>query len=126
MTLPFSRLFYRSADEEPDRTIARAVEEMRRKTEAHVGRWHMDQSRWAIDMGAGTITFTNPRDRKVVAPVQVIGTFYTRDRTWLWRWDHPWVEPTRARHAGLARRFGERYQLARFTTRKIESSEDEA
>ena len=126
MALPFTRLFRRTEDGEPELTLARSMEDLRAKTEAADGLWHLGEASWAVDFDTGIITFTNQHGQKITAPVQVIGSFNTDDSTWLWGWDHPSVSAPQAADARRARDFGERYQLERYTTRKIESSEAEA
>lgn len=123
---PFARLFGAQHDGEPDLTLARAMEDLKAKTAVHNSTWRLPESRWAADLEQGTITFTNKLGWTITAPVQVIGTFNSKDSTWLWGWDHPSVSEPLAAHARLARAFGERYRLDRYTTRKIESSEPEA
>jgi hypothetical protein len=81
--------------------------------------------RWAVDLDAGTISFSN-EGLIVTAPVQVIGTYNTRDGTWLWGWDHPSVTPQTAEAAKLLHAYGIRHGLERITTRKISCSEEEA
>lgn len=127
MALPFPKPFHRTHDGEPELTLARAMEDMRAKTGAHIAMWGLDESSWAADLDLGTITFTNPKRGLIVtAPVQVIGTFNTLDNSWLWGWDHPSVPEPLAAEARLARSFGEKYDLPRFTERLFESSTDEA
>ena len=123
---PFLRIHAAQHDGEPDLTLNRSIAEMRLKTEAHVGTWGLDRASWAADLELGTIIFTNKKGLKITAPVQVIGTFNTKDSTWLWGWDHPSVSEPLAAHARLAHDFGEKYRLERYTTRKIVSTETEA
>ena len=80
---------------------------------------------WAVDLEAGTITFTSAT-RMVTAPVQVIGTYNSLDGTFLWGWDHPSIPEPRRADARLARRFGELQNLPLFTTRMVECSEAQA
>ncbi|MCW3835293.1 DUF6882 domain-containing protein [Sphingomonas canadensis] len=122
----FGMMFGARDDAEAEATLLRAMEELKAKTAAHDATWHLGESHWAVDMETGRITFTNRRGMEIVAPMQVIGTFNTRDDTWLWGWDHPSVPEPLAEHARLARAFGEKHGLERYTTRKIVASEAEA
>lgn len=80
---------------------------------------------WSVDLDAGAITFTSAT-KIVSAPVQVIGTYNTRDRTFLWGWDHPSVPEPRRADARIARRFGQLHNLPLFTTRMVECTEEQA
>ena len=110
--------------EEPRLTLERATNELRMKTEAHVGMWGLDDASWTADLEAGTIEFLNRKGMRITAPMQVVGTYNTEDGTWLWGWDHPSIPPSAAANARLAREFGEQYGLNEYTTRKIECGED--
>jgi hypothetical protein len=114
------------AMEEPDLSFARAIEGLNVQTAFHDQTWRAGNSQWAVDLELGVITFTNPDGWVITAPVQVVGTYSTKDGTWLWGWDHPSVpEPARvASHK--VRAFGEQYGLDVLTTRMVELTEDEA
>lgn len=116
----------RMTDAQIDAVFARAKAELEAKTGVHVGSWHMDGARWDADLEAGTITFTNQRNWKIRAPMQVIGTRSLADGTFLWGWDHPSVPAPLAAHARLVKAFGEGQRLNMLTTRKIVASEAEA
>lgn len=112
---------------EPELTFARAAEEMRLKTEAAMGMWGLGQGGdWGADLETGIITFNTAKGYRVTAPLQIVGTLDTTDGSWLWGWDHPSAPPPIDAHAQLARDFGERHGLARFTTRQIAASEEDA
>jgi len=62
----------------------------------------------------------------VTAPVQVVGTYSTKDGTFMWDWDHPSI-PDPARIASQAvQTFGVKHGLDVLTTRKVAISEEEA
>lgn len=113
----------RMQDGDVDAVFDAATEELRLKTEAHVGSWQSDKASWSVDLDAGQIEFRNPKGWVIAAPVQFIGTFLTTDSTFLWGWDHPSApEPVRD-HARLVRAFGETQGLKALTTRMIETTE---
>nr|WP_199044461.1 DUF6882 domain-containing protein [Dyella sp. ASV24] len=112
---------------EPDLTIARANNEMQMRTQAAIDMWGLDTAVWDVDLEVGTITFTHAEKQLVVtAPVQVVGTLNTEDGSWLWGWDHPSVPTPLGEHAQRVRDFGEQYELAALTTRKIAASMEDA
>ena len=105
--------------------LARSIEELRLKTEAHDGMWHIGESSWAVDQDVGTIVFTN-QVFTVTAPVQIIGTYNTNDGTWLWGWNHPSVLPPLQEHARQVYEYGRANGIERLTTQKLACSENEA
>ncbi len=110
----------------PDIFIARSREEAGLRTETMSQLYKIGRGgRWDADLEAGTITFVN-EGLIVTAPVQVIGTYNTKDSTWLWGWDHPSVPSKTAESAKLLLAYGKRHGLERVTTRKIACTEDEA
>jgi hypothetical protein len=113
--------------EPPDLVIARGKADLEAKTEIAVGLFGIGDAdtRWSVDLDAGTITFSNPR-KVAIAPVQVIGTYNTVDGTWLWGWDHPSVSKVRGEAAAQVRAYGLKHDISDFTTRKIACSEEDA
>src|SRR5437899_97535 len=79
--------------------VNQAVEELRLKTAAHDGAWRLGEADWNVDQDAGTIVFTRPGGPTATCPVQIVGTYNTRDGTWLWGWDNPSVAPDLQQHA---------------------------
>jgi len=106
--------------------LAQSMEELRAKTEAHDGTWHLGKADWDVDQSTGQIVFTAPGGITATCPVQIIGTYNTDDNTWLWGWDHPSVEPALQEHAALVRDYGEQNGIEKLTTRKLHCSEGEA
>ncbi len=60
------------------------------------------------------------------ADVQIVGTYNTRDGTFMWGWDHPSVVAPLRNHASLAKEFGEEHRLSKYTERIVRCSEDDA
>ena len=108
---------------EPELTIERAKNEMGLRTQGNIEVWGQDEASWSVDLDEGWIEFLNQKGQRITAPVQVVGTYNTKNGTWLWGWDHPSVPEPCAKDAKLAREFGERYGLEEYTTRKIECDE---
>jgi hypothetical protein len=106
--------------------VTQSMEELRLKTAAHDGTWHIGKANWAVDQTTGQIVFTTPGGITATCPVQIIGTYNTADNTWLWGWDHPSVEPALQEHAAMVRDYGEQHGIEKLTTRKLHCSEDEA
>ena len=75
-----------------DKLLAQSMEELRLKTQAHDGTWHLSEADWSVDQDEGQIVFDH-KGTSATAPVQIVGTFNTEDSTWLWGWEHPAVVP---------------------------------
>ena len=104
---------------DPGPTIERSMNELRLRTEAHIGTWGLDEASWSTDLQEGTIEFLSPKGLRITAPMRVVGTYNTEDGTWLWGWDHPSVPKALTDHARQARAFGETHGLVEYTTRKV-------
>lgn len=95
--------------------LEKAMNGLAAVTTAHQNTWHIDKAAWNVDQDAGIIVFTTPNMR-AEAPVQIIGTYNTKDGTWLWGWDHPSVVPALAEHARQMLQYGQEHGFARLTT----------
>lgn len=112
---------------DPNLYIQQAIEGLRTQTTMHSATWHLgDEENWAADQGNGRIEFTFADGTVAEADMQIIGTYNTLDGTFLWGWDHPSVEEPLRAHAKLARDFGKKHKLSKYTERTIECTEDEA
>jgi hypothetical protein len=111
--------------ETPSLVFARGKSELEVKTEIAKRLYGLGDGDWSVDLNAGTITFTNTKTI-ATAPVQVIGTYFTGDGTWLWGWDHPSVPDQSAVAAKAMLAYGKRHGIANITTRKVAISEDDA
>ena len=108
-----------------DALRAKAMQQLRLQTTLQDRFMNLGAAAWAVDLAAGTITFTSEQQR-AVAPVQVVGSLNLVDGTWLWGWDHPSVPEPLAEHARAVRAYGEQHGLERLTTRLIPATADEA
>jgi hypothetical protein len=106
--------------------LAQSMEELRLKTTAHDGSWHIGDAAWAVDQGERTIVFTTPQGIVATAPVQIIGSFNSDDGSWLWAWDNASVVPELQTHASTVYHYGEARSIDRLTTPKFDSSMEEA
>ncbi len=108
-----------------DALRAKAMQQLRLQTTLQDRFMNLGTAAWAVDLAAGTITFTSEQQR-AVAPVQVVGSLNLEDGTWLWGWDHPSVPEPLAEHARAVHAYGEQHGLERLTTRLIPATADEA
>ena len=106
--------------------VAQSVEELRLKTAAHDGTWHLGEASWDVNQDRGTIVFDCPGGITATCPVQIIGTYNSLDGTFLWGWDHPSVVPPLQEHAKKVRAYGEEHGIEELTTRKVSCTEERA
>jgi len=112
---------------DPSVFIKQSVEGLRTQTSTHAATWHLGaEANWAADQDAGLIRFTFKDGTIAEADLQIVGTYNTLDGTFLWGWDHPSVAEPLRKHASLAKEFGEKNGLPKFTERKVKCSEDDA
>jgi len=106
--------------------VARSMEELRLKNEAHSNAWGLGTlDRWDMDQDDGRLVFTS-KTVTATAPAQIIGTYNPESGTWLWGWDHPSVVPPLREHAGRVRDYGQQHGIATLTTRMVECTEADA
>lgn len=104
-----------------------SIEELRIKTRGHVEAWGLDKiGRWDLDQDAGELAFTFDDGLRAVAPAQVIGTYNSEDRTWLWAWDNPSVDEKLKKDALKVRKYGEEHRIERLTKSKWVGTEEDA
>jgi hypothetical protein len=104
-----------------------SIEELQVKTEGHVKMWGLDRiERWDLSQDSGQLVFTLPDDLKAAAPAQIIGTYNTEDKTWLWAWANPSIEDKLKGDALKVRKYGEEHHVKKLTQRKWSGTEDDA
>ena len=104
-----------------------SVEELRLRTEAHIGGWGLDKvSRWDLDQDAGSLTLLKPDGIKAVAPAQIIGSLDTRDNSWLWAWDNPSIVDNLKVDVLKVKAYGDTHKIDELTSATWIGSEDEA
>jgi len=107
--------------------IQQSLEGLRVQTAAHTATWHLgEEENWAADQDTGRISFVFADGTVAEADMQIVGTFNSENGTFLWGWDHPSVVEPLRKHAKLARQFGLDNDLAFYTERMVEWTEDDA
>jgi hypothetical protein len=104
-----------------------SLEELQLKTQAHVKAWGLDKvGRWDLSQEEGDLVFSFDDGTRVAAPAQIIGTYNSEDRTWLWAWANPSIDEKLQKDALKLRKYGEEHGIERLTTRKWVGTEDDA
>ncbi len=107
--------------------IEASMEGLRLQTDGHAATWHLgDEKTWNANQDTGELRFTFSDGVTATTQFQSIGTYDTLDSTFLWGWDHPSVVEPLREHAKLAKAWGTKNGIQRFTTRKVKCSEQEA
>jgi hypothetical protein len=93
-----------------------SMEGLRLQTEAHQGTWHFGkEEHWDFSQDTGELVFTFP-DIVVRAPAQIIGSFDSRDGSWMWSWANSSISDSLTRHSVRVREYGEQHRIRRLTT----------
>jgi len=107
--------------------IDASMEGLKLVTDAHRSTWNLGQeSNWSVDQEQGKIVFTFSDGTVAEAPVQIIGTFNSRDNTFMWGWDHPSVIPSLQVNARKVLDFAREKKIAELQTQKVECTEQGA
>ena len=107
--------------------LANSLEELKLKTAAHQAGWHFGEAdRWSVDQDEGKLVFSFTNETTATAPVQIIGTFNSQDKTWLWGWANPSVNDSLKADDLKVKAYGEQHQISQLTARKWSGSEDDA
>lgn len=81
---------------------------------------------WALDQDTGKLTFSDGNTPKVIAGVQIVGSYSTYSRTWMWSWGNKYVEDDLKKEILKVKEYGERKRFRELTTAKWECEEDYA
>lgn len=110
-----------------DAYMEKANNHLKALMETHQGTWNIGTAdRWDADQEKGIITWTFPDGVVVNAPFQIVGTYNSLNKTFLWGWDHPSViEPLR-KDAKAVLQFAKQHDIKFLQDRKVECDEDAA
>jgi hypothetical protein len=93
-----------------------SMEGLRLQTEAHQGTWRLGKSeRWDYSQDTGELVFTFP-DMVVHARAQIIGSFDSREGSWMWGWANTSIADSLTRDSVRVREYGEQHRIRRLTT----------
>jgi hypothetical protein len=107
--------------------LDQALAQLQKQTAQNSTSWGLgEETQWNLDMNAGTLRFGFANGRALDALVQVVGTYNTKDDTFLWGWDHPSVPAPLRRAAQCVHDYGAERNIKQFTARTISCSQDQA
>lgn len=123
------KLFGQNHDDEPPefkQFLEGSMEGLRLQTSAHQGTWQLgDSDRWDFDQDTGELIFTFP-DKIVSAPAQIIGTFDSRNASWMWAWANESIDHALTRDSIRCREYGEQHNIRRLTSPTWRGEETDA
>lgn len=81
---------------------------------------------WHLDQGTGKLNFSKDGMTRVIADVQIVGSYSTYSHTWMWSWANSYVEDGMKKEILKVKEYGERYRYKELTTAKWECDEEYA
>ena len=108
--------------------LDRCLDDFTKRQKEYAEKWGIDDcERWDVDQKKGIITFTNTRKgyKKLVGKVQIIGSFNSTDKTWMWAWANNTVEEGLKQDALKLKEYGDKNKLKRFTEKGWEGEMDD-
>lgn len=104
----------------------KAKNDLATKTSAHQAMWGLGTSeRWDLDQETGRLAFTFS-DKIISCEAQIIGTWNSRAKTWLWGWGNTSVLKPLAGVSERLRDYGVRRAIEKLTTAKWTAGEEDA
>ena len=110
-----------------DAYVEKANSHLLALTEGHNAAWGIGSAeRWEANQETGVISWKFNDGRVVEAPFQIVGTYNTKDGTFLWGWDHPSVKEPLSKDARRVLEFAKEHGIEFLQEREIECTEDAA
>ena len=132
--LPFMNLFSKLfGNRNPDgetpeyrALVDGSLERLRIQTQAHQDAWGLGSGgSWDFSQDTGDLVFECP-DKHVRTRAQIIGTYNSEKKTWLWSWANPSIEDSLKQDALKVQDYGQKHGVKRLITPKWEGSESDA
>ena len=73
---------------------------------------------WWLEQGTGKLTFSDRGTPKVIASVQIVGSYSTSSHTWKWAWANDTVVEELKKGAQQVKQYGEEKGFSELTTAK--------
>lgn len=86
--------------------------------------YNLGAYRWDLDQKKGTLTFSENGTPKVIATVQIAGSYSTYSHTWMWAWANESVSEPLKTGATQVKAYGTEHKYLQLTTAKFEYPED--
>ena len=109
-----------------DALLTNSIDELKLKTAAQTAWGFGKFDSWSLDQDKGDLVFSNSDGTTAVCPAQIIGTYDTTSKTWLWAWDNPSIADNLKTDSLKVKAYGETNHIERLTTAEWPCEESDA
>jgi hypothetical protein len=109
-----------------DTLLQTSVDELKLKTAAQTAWGFGKFDSWNLDQDVGNLIFSNKDGTTAVCPAQIIGTYDSTDKTWLWAWDNPSIADRLKTDSLKMKAYGVTNHIERLTTAEWKCEESDA
>lgn len=107
--------------------VKQGTEELKAKTKGHQVGWGLGTyEKWDLNQDDGLLIFTHSNGIKAVCPAQIIGSFDSIDKTWMWSWANPSTNKNLMKDALKVKEYGEKHKIEKLTTPLWKATESDA
>lgn len=110
-----------------DSMIAASLNDAHVATMLHKNNWRLgEETSWQMDQQSGHLMWLFDNGDFALAPIQVIGSYHSKEKSFLWSWDHPSILPALQKYARSMKAFGKMHSAKELTKNRISCAEDKA
>jgi hypothetical protein len=109
-----------------EKLMQSSVEELKLKTTAQQVWGFGKFDSWNLNQDDGNLIFSNKDGITAVCPAQIIGTFDSESKTWLWAWDNPSIADSLKTDSLKVKAYGETNHISQLTTAEYVCDESNA
>jgi hypothetical protein len=96
--------------------LTNSMDELKLKTEAQTG-WGLGTfESWSLDQDEGDLVFSNSDGTTATCQAQIIGSYDTESKTWLWAWGNPSIVDKLKADSLKVKAYGETNHIEKLTT----------
>lgn len=88
--------------------------------------YELGKYRWDVDQAKGKLIFSEAGIPKVIASIQIVGSYSTYSNTWQWSWANKSVYSELKKEVSKVKDYGVRHHFNELTTAKWECAEEYA
>lgn len=105
--------------------VDKSMLELQMKTQALDAVTHFGDAAWSVNQDDGSVVFHTKSGMVVTAPVQIIGSYNTIEKSWLWGWANASINEALRRDAEKVRQYAFEQGINELTDAKIECEESD-
>jgi len=109
-----------------DALLTNSIAELKLKTAAQTAWGFGKFDNWSLDQDKGDLVFSNSDGTTAVCPAQIIGTYDTTSKTWLWAWDNPSITDKLKADSLKVKEYGETNHIEKLTKAEWPCEESDA